>query len=195
MSTVPNFFFKYRGYLPIPFALLVLLLSHPLALTLFLGTPLVLAGEILRIWAVGYAGPSTRSKSIEAKALATAGPYAHLRHPIYLGNFAVSLGFLICFNSWMPYMLIPFLLLFFLQYGFIVKAEEEYLRGEFGADYSSYAKQVPAFLPKLRAYPDKGPDSPHPREALRSESSTLRTIAGVYLLLLLRWLLRRYLNM
>ncbi len=92
-------------------------------------------------------------------------------------------------------MLIPFLLLFFLQYGFIVKAEEEYLRGEFGADYSSYAKQVPAFLPKLRAYPDKGPDSPHPREALRSESSTLRTIAGVYLLLLLRWLLRRYLNM
>lgn len=194
MSTVGGFFFRYRGYLPIPFLLLVLFLASPSIPTVCLGTPLVLAGELLRIRAVAYAGPATRSRSIEVKHLTTGGPYAHLRHPIYLGNLVISLGFLVCFNSWMPYMLIPFLLLFSLQYGFIAKAEEDSLRAQFGAQYASYAKEVPAFLPRLRAYRSKTADPPDMKEALRSEVSTLRTIGGAYVLLISRWAVRSFLG-
>jgi len=191
MPTVGSFLFRYRGYLPIPFVLLVLFLSRPSSLTTLLGTPLALVGELLRLWAVAYSGPSTRSRSIQAETLTTAGPYAHLRHPIYLGNLIISLGFLICFNSWMPYMLIPFALLFSIQYGIIARAEEERLREKFGAQYASYAKKVRAFLPRLRAYADRTQETPLSREALRSESRTLQTIALIYLLVLARWLLSR----
>jgi len=190
MPTVGSFLFRYRGYLPIPFVLLVLFLSRPSSLTTLLGTPLALVGELLRLWAVAYSGPSTRSRSIQAETLTTAGPYAHLRHPIYLGNLIISLGFLICFNSWMPYMLIPLLFLFSFSYGVIVKAEEEYLREKFGVKYLSYAKDVPAFLPKIRPYTNKYAKPPDLRGALRSERETFQAIAGAYLLLISRWAVR-----
>lgn len=187
MATLGKFLFKYRGYVPIPFVLLVLFLSSPSTLSAFLGTPLILGGELLRLWAVAHAGPATRSRSIEVNSLTTAGPYAHLRHPIYVGNFLISLGFLVCFNSWMPYMLIPFLCLFCLQYALIARAEERQLRATFGAKYDAYMSEVRAFLPKLKPYLDWTNDPPQFREALRSESQTMWTIGAVYLLLLLRW--------
>ncbi len=190
MSTVGGFFFKYRGYLPIPFVLLVLLLADPSVLAVSVGTPLVFLGELLRVRAVAYAGPATRSRSIEVKHLTTGGPYAHLRHPIYLGNLVISLGFLVCFNSWMPYMLVPFILLFSLQYGFIARAEENSLRAQFGAQYHSYAKEVPAFLPRLTPYAGRTTDPPKLKEALRSEAQTMWTVAGVCVLLILRWVVR-----
>ena len=56
------------------------------------GLSLVLAGLAIRMWAAGFAGRHTRSEQIEGSKLATTGPYAHLRNPIYLGSALLGVG-------------------------------------------------------------------------------------------------------
>ena len=53
---------------------------------------LVLAGLALRAWAAGCAGRHTRRATIEAPALATGGPFAHVRNPIYLASVILGVG-------------------------------------------------------------------------------------------------------
>jgi protein-S-isoprenylcysteine O-methyltransferase Ste14 len=59
------------------------------------GLCLVLAGLGVRVWAAGFAGRHTRSSKIEGSQLATAGPYAHVRNPIYLGSVILGTGMVI----------------------------------------------------------------------------------------------------
>lgn len=187
-----DFLFRYRGRLPVPFGIVLLILSDPSPLSFFVGALLILGGELLRIWSIGYSGARTRFRKMEAETLATSGPYAHLRNPIYLGNFIICLGFLISADSWMPWMFIPFLALFSFQYGFIVKAEESYLRGRFGEVYLSYCRAVPSWLPRLHPYPGALSTTFDVTGALRSELHTFQTIAGAYLFLLVRWAISLY---
>ena len=42
--------------------------------------PIAIAGELLRCWAVGYSGVTTRDDAVGAPELVTAGPYAYWRH-------------------------------------------------------------------------------------------------------------------
>src|ERR1700694_5338388 len=64
-----------------------------------LGLPIAFLGEAVRCWAVGYSGVTTRGDHVEAPALITAGPYAHVRNPLYVGNFITALGFAIAFTG------------------------------------------------------------------------------------------------
>jgi protein-S-isoprenylcysteine O-methyltransferase Ste14 len=66
-----------------------------------LGLVLFLAGWAVRIWAQQHVG--CRPKS--ARALATSGPYAVVRNPLYLGNTLIILGPLCCQSSsdWRPH--------------------------------------------------------------------------------------------
>ena len=77
-----------RSRLRIPlgyaFGLLALYLARPTALSVGLGLPLVVAGETLRLWASGHIE--------KTRALATGGPYAHSRNPLYLGSVLLGLG-------------------------------------------------------------------------------------------------------
>src|SRR2546425_12014871 len=52
----------------------------------------LLLGQGLRVWAAGYIGRSGRSKRLKAATLVTAGPYARVRNPLYVGNFLLCLG-------------------------------------------------------------------------------------------------------
>ena len=59
------------------------------------GLCLVLTGLGVRVWAAGFAGRHTRSSKIEGSQLATAGAYAHVRNPIYLGSVILGIGMVI----------------------------------------------------------------------------------------------------
>ena len=61
-----------------------LVLARPTPVSLALGLPLALLGEALRLWASGHIE--------KTKALATGGPYAHTRNPLYVGSLLMAIG-------------------------------------------------------------------------------------------------------
>ncbi|HZE80836.1 MAG TPA: isoprenylcysteine carboxylmethyltransferase family protein [Candidatus Polarisedimenticolia bacterium] len=82
-------------------------------------------------------------------ALATTGPYAHTRNPLYLGSIIIAVGFIIAArNVWIG---VAALAMFAFIYLPVIAAEEKYLRSTF-SDYDRYASEVPRFLPRLTPY-------------------------------------------
>jgi protein-S-isoprenylcysteine O-methyltransferase Ste14 len=79
-------------------------------------------------------------------ALATTGPYAHLRHPQYLGFILVMLGFLVQWPTILTLAMFPVLVWMYLG---LARQEEREARAEFGEDYARYAARVPPFFPRF----------------------------------------------
>src|SRR5271154_1262574 len=79
--------FKYRGALLAIPALILVIFGKPSVSSIFAGLGPALAGESFRCLAVGYSGTTTRADHVTAPALVTAGPYAYMRNPLYVGNF------------------------------------------------------------------------------------------------------------
>lgn len=121
-------------------------LSHPTVQSMKIGVPVSIAGLALRAWAAGCLAKNQR--------LATSGPYAYLRNPLYVGTLLVAAGLVIAArNSWLGLL---FACVFGLIYLPVIQLEEQHLRSLF-PDYASYAAHVPALLPRIRALPQKNP--------------------------------------
>jgi protein-S-isoprenylcysteine O-methyltransferase Ste14 len=77
--------------------------------------------------------------------LVTTGPYAYIRHPMYLAVIGVGIGSLLLYRTWAA--------LFFAvtMLGLVVRArrEERVLADEFGLAWKVYAARVPAWFPRL----------------------------------------------
>lgn len=149
------FVFKNRGALLTLPAALLLIFGKPSAASVALGLPIALAGELVRCWAVGYSGVTTRSDVVEAPALITAGPYAHVRNPLYVGNFVTALGFAIAFtgrnrSAKRAVLIVAGLGTMAAVYSIIVPHEEAFLRSRFGEEFSEYCAHVPALIPQAR---------------------------------------------
>jgi protein-S-isoprenylcysteine O-methyltransferase Ste14 len=108
---------------------------------------LVIAGVILRAWAAGCAGNHTRTSKIEARKLATSGPYAYVRNPIYLGSIVLGVGMVGVIGDWRlsPLCVGTFTALYFV----IIPAEEEFLQREYPLEYKIYCQNVRRFLPRF----------------------------------------------
>ena len=148
--------FRNRGGLLALPALALAAFGKPSAASIALGLPLAFAGEALRCWAVGYSGVTTRSDEVTAPALTTAGPYAHVRNPLYVGNFLTALGFAVAFTgkqsaAGRAVLIGAGLASMLAVYAAIVPLEEAYLRKTFGADFDEYVASVPRIVPRLRA--------------------------------------------
>ena len=183
-----RFFFKYRSYTPIPLIVVVLILAKPSWTSFMAGFVLVLLGEGLRFWGVAYAGSATRTTGrAGGERLITDGPFGYVRNPLYLGNFLMSSGFLIMSWAWMPWMAFIFVLLFGIQYSFIIHHEEEYLSKKFGKEYANYKRCIRRWIPCFRKCPYREKSVPHFMKALKSERNTLQAIAAVTVLLFVRW--------
>ena len=78
--------------------------------------------------------------------LITSGPFAIVRHPMYLGLVVAALGSLLLFQTWTT-------LAFALFAPFVLrraKREEAALAAEFGEEWQEYCHRVPAFIPRLK---------------------------------------------
>ena len=181
--------FEARSYTPIPLLIAVLILANPSVASFITGSFVALLGESLRLWAVGYAGSATRTRHVGAPELITNGPYAHVRNPIYVGNFVLSLGLCLMAWAWMPYMVGVFIVAFGIQYIMIVSLEEEHLQEIFDDEYTRYLQQVPRFIPTIFRYAHASDFSFDLRAALRSDRRTFQSIAAVTLVILIRWYL------
>jgi len=186
--TPGQFFFKHRSYTPIPLLLAVLILADTTWTSFLTGLTIMFLGESMRFWGVLYAGSATRTTGeVGAGRLVTDGPFAHVRNPLYVGNFLLSLGLTVMSRAWMPWMLLVFLFLFGIQYAFIVKEEEGFLAKQFGDQYAEYCQHVPRWILKIRGFTNSELSSPVFAKALRSERNTLQSALAVTLLMLIRW--------
>lgn len=153
------FVFKNRGALLAIPAVALAVFGKPSALSVTLGLPLALAGELIRCWAVGYSGVTTRGDAVEAPELVTAGPYAHVRNPLYVGNAITAAGFAIAFTGGNApaarcALVAGSLAAMAGVYATIVPHEETFLSERFGDAYDRYRERVPPLLPRLEPAPD-----------------------------------------
>jgi protein-S-isoprenylcysteine O-methyltransferase Ste14 len=148
MKSIGKFFFKYRSYTPLPFFFAMILLMRPNLYSILSGLPLILMGELIRIWAVSYAGSETRTTDgVGGSNLVTQGPFSYVRNPLYLGNILIYVGIGIMSFALFPYLQIFAFTFFTFQYYCIILNEEEYLKNAFGEKFSVYIKSVNRFVP------------------------------------------------
>jgi protein-S-isoprenylcysteine O-methyltransferase Ste14 len=114
--------------------------SHPDARSLAGGLFVALLGLVLRGWAAGHLAKN--------QALATAGPYAYVRNPLYLGTMLVAGGLAMASRSAGLGGL--FALVFLCIYLPVMQLEEQHLRSLF-PEYAAYAARVPALVPRMVA--------------------------------------------
>jgi protein-S-isoprenylcysteine O-methyltransferase Ste14 len=169
--SVGNVLFRFRSITPVP---VILVLAWLLwrsrgepgpggagvdAALNWVGLALAVAGQVLRFYTLGQArdGTSGQDANLIAVQLNHRGPYAYVRNPLYVGNLGICLGLmLIAHDPWVYALGLGF---FFGSYYFIIRAEENFLRGRFGEAYEDFLRKVPRWLPRLTpAYP--GPLNP-----------------------------------
>lgn len=77
-------------------------------------------------------------------ALATAGPYAVIRHPQYVAFVLILLGFLLQWPTLLTLLMFPVLLF---MYGRLARTEEAEMQAQFGDVFARYAQHTPRFFP------------------------------------------------
>lgn len=80
--------------------------------------------------------------------LATAGAYARIRHPQYLGFVTIMFGFLLQWPTLITLLMFPVMALIYAR---LAKREEQDMLAEFGEEYARYVAHTPAFIPDLGA--------------------------------------------
>lgn len=171
----------------------MLVFARPLAWTVASGGTLAILGELLRFWGVAYAGSLTRvTGGVGAPEVIVAGPYAHVRNPLYVGNILMYTGIGIMSNALFPWLVLVALIYFSFQYAQIVALEEDFLEKRFGTLYDDFRKNVPAFLPRVTGYQQESQTRQKPdwSSALKSERRTLQAFGLVMTILLVLWLVR-----
>jgi len=120
------------------FALLYFWLARPSWKFLALGAVLIVPGILIRALASGHVRKN--------EALATSGPYAYTRNPLYLGSLLMGIGFAVAARSW--WVGVVLVVMFFAIYLPVIRSEETFLRAKF-PEFEEYARHVPRMLPRI----------------------------------------------
>lgn len=155
-----DFLFRHRSYIPF-----VLLVPVGIALTRLDQTGLLpdthewwafacffvsVCGLLVRVLTVGFVPKGTSGRNTKtqvATVLNSTGLYSVVRHPLYIGNFLMWLGMVLCVGDFAVVTMFVFAFCFY--YERIMSAEETYLSGKFGQSYRVWADQTPAVVPRL----------------------------------------------
>ncbi|MBV9850269.1 MAG: isoprenylcysteine carboxylmethyltransferase family protein [Armatimonadetes bacterium] len=138
------------------------------------GVALVALGEIVRFWAAGYISKDA--------AIATGGPYAFVRNPLYFGSLLLSVGYgLVSGFGWAGVLvLVALYLVFHLAAIFY---EEKFLKAKFGQPYLDYLHRVPRLIPSPWPRTD-GPGGFSWAQALKNREHISALFALIFVALL-----------
>jgi len=126
-----------RQWFAILFVLLVSYLGKTSETLFITGSVIAGLGIVIRLWASGYV--------MKNKVLSTTGPYAYVRHPLYVGNILLLAGFSVASGLWWSYLLMAALLWFY--YPPTISYEDNKLHGIFGEQWENWSKDVKALIP------------------------------------------------
>ena len=132
---------RIRVPLGFAFALLYFWLARPTWRSLAVGAVVIVPGLLTRALASGHVRKN--------EALATSGPYAYTRNPLYLGSLLIGIGFAIAARSWWVGLVL--VVMFFAIYLPVIRSEEQFLREKF-PEFDEYARHVPRMLPRMTGY-------------------------------------------
>ena len=127
------------------FAVVYVALARPTWRSIILGSLIVVPGLVLRAFASGHVQKDEQ--------LATSGPYAYTRNPLYLGSLLLGIGFAVAARSW--WIAAGMAAIFAAIYWPVIRAEEDFLRQRF-PEYADYARRVPRLLPRPAAAEGRG---------------------------------------
>jgi len=133
------FLFRRRTFLVLLGILSLAFWAQPRPDMLAVGICLAVVAECWRVWAAG-----TIHKTEE---ITTAGPYAYVRHPLYVGSFLHAVAYSFMSGRWEGFLVI--IPLFLVLYSAAVSTEEAMLNKLFGDQYAEYSRRVPRFIPRL----------------------------------------------
>lgn len=190
-----NFLFRWRSYLPILLLIpgfmvirerALLELGHGVASDdswAGVGFLVSMTGLAVRWVTVGSvpSGTSGRNTGSQvARQLNTLGLYSVVRNPLYLGNGLAILGLLVAIKVW--WFIVIGCLAYWLYIERIIAAEESFLAGQFGEEYTTWADRTPIFWPRLSLW-RKADLSFSFRTVLKREYNGLMALCSVFLIL------------
>ncbi len=116
------------------------LTGRPSAATFYFAALLIAIGIGIRVYASGFI--------VKNKELATDGPYALVRHPLYTGNVLILIGFSLATGQWWSWALSALFLWFY--YPTAIEYEDRKLHGIFGDRWLQWRERVPALIPAVK---------------------------------------------
>jgi protein-S-isoprenylcysteine O-methyltransferase Ste14 len=131
---------RIRVPLGFVFAVVYFWLARPTWQSMAFSSILVVPGLLIRALASGHVRKN--------ESLASSGPYAYTRNPLYLGSLALGLAFAVAARSWWVGLIL--VVMFFAIYLPVIRDEEAFLRRTFPG-FEEYARRVPRLWPRLRA--------------------------------------------
>ncbi len=129
---------RIRVPLGFVFAVVYFWLAQPTWQSMLVGLLGIVPGLLVRALASGHVRKN--------ESLATSGPYAYTRNPLYLGSLLIGIGFAVVARSW--WFGLALVAMFFAIYIPVIRDEEVFLRQNF-SEFDDYALQVPRIFPRL----------------------------------------------
>jgi protein-S-isoprenylcysteine O-methyltransferase Ste14 len=129
---------RIRVPLGFVFAVLYFWLARPDWRFIELGAVVIVPGLLIRALASGHVRKN--------EELATSGPYAYTRNPLYLGSLLIGVGFAVAARSW--WVGVVLVVMFFVIYLPVIRGEETFLRGKF-PEFEEYSQRVPRMFPRI----------------------------------------------
>ncbi len=200
MSSIGNFFFRYRNWIFILFYAALFLPSPALFpewkfganyywWPVVAGLIITVKGQLIRGLTIGLAYIVRGGKDGKpyAEGLVTEGIFHHCRNPLYLGNIVMLLGVGVLANS-MIYVLV-IIPVFLFVYQAIVLAEEDFLRKTYGDSYEQYCKRVNRWMPDLKGIGQtvSGMHFNWRRWILKEHTTQFIWLGGITLILLFKY--------
>jgi protein-S-isoprenylcysteine O-methyltransferase Ste14 len=134
---------RTRQLVGISFVILLTIIGAPTNADLyFLGVVAATLGIAVRMWASGHVKKD--------KVLATTGPYAYVRHPLYVGNHLITFGFCLASGLWWSFLVWIALGIFY--YPQTIAHEDKLLARLFPVEWEAWSKETRALIPRLRPY-------------------------------------------
>jgi protein-S-isoprenylcysteine O-methyltransferase Ste14 len=133
---------RSRQFVGIAFVILLTIVGQPIADLYYWGVVAAVLGIAVRLWASGHVKKD--------KALATTGPYAYVRHPLYVGNHLITVGFCLAASLWWSFFVWIALALFY--YPQTIAHEDKLLARLFPGEWEAWAKETAALTPRLTPY-------------------------------------------